>query len=99
MASLGSLVQEVHVPARMGKAVQVKEGQRIKVIDVQGEQVCDFFALNLTNPAEFLSGIYTRSSTGHMRPQIGKPLYNNQRQPILILEEDNVGRHDMLYAP
>jgi uncharacterized protein YcgI (DUF1989 family) len=99
MASPGDPVQRVHVPARTGKAVRVQEGQRVKVIDLQGKQVCDFFALNPANPAEFLSGIYTRSTIGHMRPQVGKPLYNNQRQPILVLEEDTVGRHDMLYAP
>jgi uncharacterized protein YcgI (DUF1989 family) len=100
MTSAGNLVQQLHIPARTGKAVQVKEGQRIKVIDVQGKQVCDFFALNPTNPAEFLSGIYTRSSIAHMWPQLGKPLYNNQRQQILVLEEDTTpGRHDMLYAP
>ena len=99
MGPLGKMVQQVHVPARTGKAVQVKGGQRLKVIDIQGKQVCDFFALNPSNPAEFLSGVYTRSTLGLMRPKIGRPLYNNQRQPILLLEEDTVGRHDMLYAP
>ncbi len=99
MAPLGRLVREVHVPARHGRGVQVKKGQRIKVIDVQGKQVCDFFAVNPTNPAEFLSGTYTRSTIGRMRPQVGKPLYNNQRQPVLTWEEDTVGCHDMLYAP
>ena len=100
MTSLGRLVQEIHVPARTGKAVQVKAGQRIKVLDVQGKQICDFFALNPTNPSEFLSGTYTRSSIAQMRPQVGKPLYNNQRQQILMFEEDTTpGRHDMLYAP
>ena len=99
MTSLGNLVKQVHVPARHGRGVQVKEGQRIKVIDVQGKQVCDLFALRATDPAVFLSGTYTRSTTGHMRPRVGEPLYNNQREQILMLEEDTVGRHDMLYAP
>ena len=92
-------LQEIHVPPKMGRAVQVKRGDRVKVTDLQGKQVCDFFALNPSDPTEFLSGTYTRSATGLMRPQLAGQLYNNQRQPILVLEQDTVGRHDMLYAP
>ena len=99
MVTLGSLVTTVHIPARHGRAVHVKKGQRIKVIDVQGKQVCDFFAVDPKDPTVYLSGIHTRSSINHMRPQVGKPLYNNQRQPILMLEEDKAGNIDMLFAP
>ena len=74
-------LQEIHVPPKMGRAVQVKRGDRVKVTDLQGKQVCDFFALNPSDPTEFLSGTYTRSATGLMRPQLGGQLYNNQRQP------------------
>ncbi len=99
MASTGRPVQQVHIAPRSGGAVRVKKGQRVKVTDIQGKQVCDFFAVNPNNAAEFLSGTYTRSSTGYMRPQVGQPLYNNQRKQIMVLEEDTVKRHDMLYAP
>ena len=52
-------LQEIHVPPKMGRAVQVKRGDRVKVTDLQGKQVCDFFALNPSDPTEFLSGTYT----------------------------------------
>jgi uncharacterized protein YcgI (DUF1989 family) len=89
---------EVLIPARHGGAVMLREGQRLKVIAVKGRQICDFWAFNPTDPTEFLSMSHTRSSLRHLKIQVGKPIYNNKRQPILILEEDRVGVHDMLVA-
>ena len=100
MVQLGQMITQVQVPARHGRAVEVKEGQKIKVIDPQGKQVCDFFALRAGDPAVYLSGIYTRSTIARMRPRVGDNLYNNHRAPIMFFEEDTtIGIHDMLYAP
>jgi len=98
MSALNRLVKEVLVPAGYGRAVFLRESQVIKVITVMGKQVCDFFAFNPTDPAEFLSASHTRSANGEMNPVVGKPLYNNRRQPILLLEEDTVRVHDMRFA-
>ncbi|MFQ5996791.1 MAG: DUF1989 domain-containing protein [Dehalococcoidales bacterium] len=59
MISLGKLVQRRVIPGAHGGAVIVKEGQYLKVIDVQGKQVCDFFAFNPTDLTEFLSTSHT----------------------------------------
>lgn len=98
MVSLGELVQQRMIPGAHGGVVSVKEGQYLKVIDVQGKQVCDFFAFNPVDPTEFLSPSHTRSSNGQMNLEVGRPLYNNARQPILLLEEDKVRIHDMCFA-
>jgi uncharacterized protein len=91
-------IARVLIPARHGGAVMLQEGQRLKVIAVKGNQICDFWAFNPTDPTEFLSMSYTRSTLRHLKLQVGKPLANNKRQPILILEEDTVGVHDMFVA-
>ena len=98
MVALGELVRRELIPASYGRAVFVRQGQLLKVIDVQGKQVCDFFAFNPQDPAEFLSASHTRVSNGQLDIEVGKPLYNNARQPILLLEEDKVGLHDMRAA-
>jgi uncharacterized protein YcgI (DUF1989 family) len=98
MIKPGPLVTDVLIPARHGRALTLREGQRLKVIAVRGKQICDFWAFDLTDPTEFLSMSYTRSSLRHLKIQVGKPLYNNKRRPILILEEDTVGVHDMFVA-
>ena len=98
MVSLGKLIRRRVIQGAHGGAVNVKEGQYLKVIDVQGKQVCDFFAFNPADPTEFLSPSHTRSSNGQMNLKVGRPLCNNARQPILILEEDKVRIHDMCFA-
>lgn len=48
---------EILIPACHGAAIDVKEGQTIAVIDIEGAQVVDFFAeraeipANLSHPA------------------------------------------------
>ena len=98
MVKPGPLLNEVYIPARSGRAFWVKEGQLLKVIDVQGKQVADFFALNPKDPREFLSPTYTRSILGQMNLAEGKPLYSNLRRALLMVEEDPVKKHDMLFA-
>ena len=100
MVKLGKMLAQVTIPARHGHALKMNQGQKIKVIDLEGKQVCDFFAIEAANSATYLSGIYTRSSIGKMRPGVGDMLFNNHREPIMVFEEDTtVGIHDMLFAP
>ena len=90
---------DVIIPAREGRAFEMRTGQRMKIIDVQGQQVADFIAFNLYNLDEFLSVCHTRGMLGSLRPHRGRPLYTNLRNTIFLLEEDTVGTHDMLFAP
>ena len=79
-------------------AVEVQVGQILQVTDVQGKQVADFVAFNLSDRAEFLSVAATRSMNGNVMLQKGMVLYSNRRTPMFELIEDTVGRHDMLFA-
>ena len=47
--------KEYMVPACSGIKIEVKKGQNIIVVDMEGKQVVDFFAEAEGNPAEFLS--------------------------------------------
>ena len=98
MAEIGEPISRTVVPARHGKAVLVREGEYLKVVDVQGQQVCDFFAFSPGDSTEFLSVCETRGALGRLSPEVGKPLYNNLGQPILLVVEDPVGIHDMRAA-
>jgi uncharacterized protein YcgI (DUF1989 family) len=86
--------------ARPGTAlpVEVKAGQLLQILDVEGKQVADFVALSLADPNEFLSTAVTRSATSSLIPQQGMALYSNRRRPMFEIVDDTVGRHDMLYA-
>jgi uncharacterized protein YcgI (DUF1989 family) len=78
--------------------MEVKRGQLIQIVDVQGKQVADFVAFNASDRAEFVSVAVTRSANNNVMLQKGQTLYSNRRNPMLEITDDTVGRHDTLFA-
>jgi len=92
-------MQRLVVPARKGRAIRLKKGQRAKLINIHGTQVIDTWAFGARNPAEHMSMEHSRRSIGRIRPQAGDTLVTNLRRPILEFEEDtSPGIHDTLLA-
>ena len=89
----------VVVPAGAGRAVRVRRGEYVRVIDVEGGQVGDLFAFAADDAGEHLSASHTRTSTGKLFPAIGEHFVTTLRRPILTLVDDtSPGVHDMLIA-
>jgi hypothetical protein len=89
----------IEIPARKGKAVRLRKGQRVKVINTKGQQVVDTWAFNADDLHEFMSMEHSRVAIGHIIPAIGDALVTNRRRPILNLIEDTSGGiHDTLFA-
>ena len=89
----------IEIPARKGKAVRVRQGQRIKVINTKGQQVVDTWAFKADDLHEFMSMEHSRVAIGRIIPAIGDGLVTNRRRPILTLVEDTSGGiHDTLFA-
>ena len=88
---------EILIPARHGAAIDVKEGQTIAVIDIEGAQVVDFFAERAENPGEFVSPGVTIDCNESLRLQIGDLIYSNLYRPMFEILADDVGEHDLLH--
>jgi aminomethyltransferase len=79
---------------------EVKEGEFIQIIDVQGKQCSDFLAFNrpkLERGVERgLDATTTRSLTGSAHPQPGlyRKSFDVDMDPLVELVRDTVGRHD-----
>ena len=87
------------VPAREGRAAPLAAGERFRVIDVEGGQVCDLFAFSADDMWEYASAEHTRVALDRLFPGPGQSFVTNRRRPILRLEEDaSPGVHDMLCA-
>jgi len=96
---LTNTTSHVVVPASAGRAVLVRRGDHVRVIDVEGGQVGDVFAYAAADPGEHLSASHTRTSTSRLFPLIGEHFVTNRRRPILTLAADtSPGVHDMLIA-
>lgn len=89
----------IEIPARKGKAVTLRKGQSVKVINTKGQQVVDTWAFNSNDMKEFMSMEHTRVAIGGIIPHVGDTLVTNKRRPILTLIDDTSGGiHDTLLA-
>ena len=93
----GELVSTVVIPPQSGAAVDLLKGQRLKVITPEGEQVSDLFAFVRSAPDEHLCPRTTATRQRRLYPEVGQPFYSNKRRPLLMLRDDTVGVHDLLY--
>lgn len=87
------------IEPRCGAGFRLRKGQRLKVIDLKGEQVSDFFAFLEANPAEYLSSGRTLDYLSKLFVEKGDILYSSESRPMAKLIEDTVGRHDFLLTP
>ncbi|MFN7128040.1 MAG: DUF1989 domain-containing protein [Brevundimonas sp.] len=87
------------IQPRSGVAFELKAGQRLKIIDPQGEQVSDLLAFNRHDIAEVISSGRTLDYASKIYLTTGDALYSNRSNVMLRIEEDRVGRHDFLLTP
>jgi uncharacterized protein YcgI (DUF1989 family) len=87
------------IEPRSGGAFKLAKGQRLKVIDPQGQQVSDLLAFNARDTAEVLSSGRTIDYASKIYLTTGDPLYSNRSQVMLEIIEDTVGLHDFLLTP
>ena len=93
------LLDSFVVPARRGRAVAVKQGQHVKVINTHGTQVVDTWAFRSDDIAEFMSMEHSRAATLKLILGVGDTYVTNHRRPILTTVEDtSPGIHDTLLA-
>jgi uncharacterized protein YcgI (DUF1989 family) len=90
--------REIHIRPASGKAFEAKVGEYITVVDLEGQQIGDFVALNAADHREHLSTCHTRSILRRIYVGNGDRLCTNLRRPILEIVEDDVGCHDILIA-
>ena len=87
------------LPASSGTALLLKRDQTIKITNTHGRQVVDFWALNPSNPAEYLSMSHNHAIHRKVRFKVGDTLYSSISQPILAWVEDTSrGDHDTLIS-
>jgi uncharacterized protein YcgI (DUF1989 family) len=87
------------IEPRTGTAFILKKGQKLRVTDIQGEQVSDFICFNKDDKAEYLSAGRTIDYAETIFLTKGHPFYSNRSNIMFLIKEDTVGRHDFLLTP
>ncbi|HTF53905.1 MAG TPA: DUF1989 domain-containing protein, partial [Pseudonocardia sp.] len=97
---LAEPVLDLRIDAATATSYQVKAGQYIQIIDVEGRQCSDFLAFGahrLDDGVERgLDSTTTRYFMGNAYPQPGLygKFYDADAQPLVEIVRDTVGRHD-----
>jgi uncharacterized protein YcgI (DUF1989 family) len=85
--------------ATEGLGVAVNAGQRLRIVNLEGNQVVDTWVINAADPDERMSMQHTRASLSRLVPKVGDGLYSSRRRPLMTLVEDtSPGVHDTLIA-
>lgn len=87
------------IQPRSGTSFLLKRGQRLKIIDKEGEQVSDFICYNLHDKSEYLSSGRTIDYAETIFLTKGNLFYSNRSNVMFELIEDTVGKHDFLLTP
>jgi uncharacterized protein YcgI (DUF1989 family) len=89
---------EQRIPATRAVAVEARAGQRVTIVDDEGKQVGDMCAISLDDPGEYMDMTPTRLALSRLELREGDWLLTNRRRPILRVERDPVGTHDMIFG-
>jgi uncharacterized protein YcgI (DUF1989 family) len=87
------------IEPQTGAAFTIKHGQKIRIIDVEGEQVADLYCFEKEEIEEKLSSGHTTDYNNKLFLSKGDILYSNRSNPMFTIVADQVGKHIMLYAP
>ncbi len=90
---------EVLIKGGYGGRIEVNEGQLLEIVNVEGQQICDFFAFNAANLDDTLSPGHTRSALRRIVLKVGDTLVSRFRSPVFDIVEDTCGRHDITFPP
>ncbi|MGB1799932.1 MAG: urea amidolyase associated protein UAAP2 [Gammaproteobacteria bacterium] len=74
----------------------VKQGQTIRILDIEGNQAADTLFYSANDPAERYSAMDTIREQGNVYLTAGTKLLSNEGNELLEITADTCGRHDTL---
>lgn len=74
----------------------VKEGETLRIIDLEGNQAADTLFFSAADPAERYSAVDTIREQGNVYLSQGTQLISTEGRVMLVITEDQIGRHDTL---
>jgi len=74
----------------------VRQGETLRLLDLEGNQAVDTLFFNADDPAEHYSASDTIREQGNIYLTTGSALMSDLYRPLLTITADTVGRHDTL---
>ena len=84
------------IPAGGRFSTRLETGDRLRIVDLEGQQAVDFLAYAASLPADRYNAANTMKLNGSIYLGRGARLYSDRAQALLTIVEDTVGRHDTI---
>jgi len=84
------------LPAGKPWARTIEKGQRLRIVDVHGQQGVDFLCYNAHAPEERYHAPNTLKAARSLRLTKGHLLYSDVARPLFRITEDTCGTHDTI---
>jgi uncharacterized protein len=84
------------VPAGAPWSGIVRQGQVLRITDLEGQQAVDFLCYNAADPQERYHAPNTLKAAGSIFLTTGHRLYSDIARPIFTIVEDQFGGHDTI---
>jgi uncharacterized protein len=90
------VVEDRVVPAGEPWARVLKQGQILRIVDLEGRQAVDFLCYNAANPEERYNAADTMKYAKTIFLTRGHGIYSDLGRRLLTIVEDTCGRHDTI---
>ena len=75
---------------------ELRQGQTLRIVDLEGNQAVDTLFYNASDPGERYSAVDTLRAQGNLYLTTGSRLLSSQGRAMLLITADTCGRHDTL---
>ena len=96
MINDAEIVSDEVVPPRRPWGKVIRQGEILRIVDLEGQQAVDFLCYDAADPADRYSSMNTIKVAGNIFVQKGTILYSDRGNPLFTVIEDTCGSHDTI---
>ncbi len=90
--------EDTVVPAGAPWSARIAKGDRLRLIDLEGQQAIDFLCYNAEDPADRYNAANTLKLNNNIYLGEGCVLWSMRARKMMTIVEDTCGRHDTIYG-
>ena len=91
-----AVVAEQIIAAGKPWSAVIKQGQRLRIVDIEGNQGVDFLCYSAADPQERYHAANTLKKSQTLLLTTGHTLYSDAARPLMTIVDDTCGMHDTI---
>jgi uncharacterized protein len=91
-----AVVVDQIIPAGKPWSAVIGQGERLRIVDIEGNQGVDFLCYSAANPEERYHAANTLKKSQTLLLTTGHTLYSDVARPLMTIVDDTCGTHDTI---